>query len=94
MQGFFLAKALEEQFPKCLITEAHPKALHACISAARDVVATAREWATKSEHHRDAIISAWVAAQMIAGRKGVDLHDKDEGEMHRFLKKTAYWWPE
>ena len=94
VQGFLLAKVLEEKHPKCLITETNPKALLNCVSAAREALEGA--WKEgESEDVRDAIVSAWAAAQASeSGRGGVNLYDgENKDQVYRVSAKAVYWWP-
>ena len=92
IQGFFLATRIESEYPDCMITETHPKALVAVSSEARKIVEIVEGvW---NEHEADALISAWVAAQCLrhGGKQNLFECDKKEN-IHTFLKKTMYWWP-
>ena len=87
IQGFLLAQAIESKYPNCVITETHPKAL-------LRIYPEAGEWdGANNEHQRDALTSAWVAKNALGGN-GENLFCRENTEdMHVFLKKTMYWWP-
>lgn len=87
-QGIMLAAIIEKKYPACRITETHPKALlMACPEAEEPATGD------KNEHERDAIISAWAAAQSISNN-GRNLYDCENKKAIRdFLKEPWYWWP-
>ena len=90
IQGFLLAKRIESEYPDCMITETHPKALLKISDGARKF-----ENGECSEDERDAMISAWAAAQCIRPGDKQNLFECDKKEdIHTFLKKTMYWWPD
>ena len=88
IQGAMLAQQIEHKYPRCLITETHPKALLDCKpQCLADIVNG------YTEDERDAVISAWAAARAHQ-RDGQDLFKRDaKHAIHTFLKKTCYWWP-
>ena len=100
VQGFLLAKALEKQYPKCLITEANPKPLWEYLKQTRGTEYTKKLcdgcWEEgEPDHTRDAIFAAWAAAAAKAQTGGCDLYKlKDEVKVYRFLDNAVYWWPE
>ena len=89
MQGFLLALKIEDEYPNCMITETHPKALLKMNDKEKKY-----EKITCNEHERDARISAWAAAQCFrfGGKKNLFECDQEE-DIYIFLKKTMYWWP-
>jgi len=89
-QGFMLAAILEKEYPACRVTETHPKALWEVCPQAKEA---AKSGHRATEHERDAVISAWAAAQSISD-KGRNLYCcEDKKAIHVFLKKPWYWWP-
>lgn len=89
-QGIMVAAIIEKEYPSpaCRITETHPKALVAVYPGLKELAA-----GDKNEHERDAIISAWAAAQSISNN-GRNLYDcEDKTAIHDFLKEPCYWWP-
>lgn len=99
VQGFLLAKTLEEKYPDCLITETNPKPLWEYLKQTLGIK-TARKLCDTSwekgepDHIHDAIVSAWAAAAAKAQTGGCDLYSlKDEVEVHRILDNAVYWWP-
>lgn len=92
-QGIMLALVIEKRFPKCMITETHPKALLACEKRLPNCYRS-NSIAKHEMHKRDAEVSAWVAAQTMGEKQkwqNLFLLEKDKS-IHRFLKKTYYWW--
>ena len=55
IQGFFLAKEIESNYPECVITETHPKALLLILNL--KICSKVGKWsdsAANNEHERDA----------------------------------------
>lgn len=93
-QGFLLAKILETKHPECLITETNPKPLLEWLKRHSEVPDGVVERGD-SEDVRDAVISAWAAAQVVGGHKGVNLYDREsESKIYRVSPRAVYWWPE
>lgn len=44
-------------------------------------------------HIRDAIVSAWAAAEALNSRRNLYELD-DESQIYRIADKAVYWWPE
>lgn len=90
-QGIMIAEIIEKEYssPACHITETHPKALLAVCPELKELVI-----GDENEHERDAIISAWAAAQSISNN-GRNLYCcENKAAIYRnFLKETCYWWP-
>lgn len=105
VQGFLLAEALSREYPGILFTEANPKPLKDnpdAIKWYKDV------WSEdEPDHIRDAIVSAWAAAQALKaygkgwkGQVGLNLYDcDDKAKIYHFpffdknKNKVVYWWP-
>jgi len=87
-QGIMIAAMIEKKYPACRITETHPKALLVVCPGAKQLAGDG-----KTEHERDAIISAWAAAQYASNNRR-NLYDcKNKTAIHDFLKEPWYWWP-
>ena len=92
IQGLFLATRIKCKYPDCVITETHPKVLLEISPEVKDYVNQVPNIC--NEHERDAIISAWAAAQCLRPGDKQNLFKLDEEkDIHIFLKKTMYWWP-
>ena len=89
IQGFLLAKRIKFEYPDCMITETHPKALLKISDGARKFKND-----EYSEDERDAMISAWAAAQcFLHGGKPNLFCFENKKDIHAFLEETIYWWP-
>ena len=92
IQGFFLAKKIESNYPYCKITETHPKVLLEISPKVKDYVNQVPSIC--NEHERDAIISAWAAAKcFLHGGKPNLFCFENKKDIHAFLEETIYWWP-
>ena len=95
-QGCMLAKKIESEYENCLITETHPKALLNALIELK-ICSNVGKWSDEAnnEHERDALVSAWAAAQALRGdgQNLFCLDNRNPKDIHVFLKKTVYWWP-
>ena len=82
-----MAQTIESNYPNCVITETHPKAL-------LRICPEAGKWDdVNNEHQRDALTSAWTAKKALE-EDGENLFCRENPEdMHVFLRETMYWWP-
>lgn len=100
-QGMMFAQRIREHFPSIQITESHPKALlfaHGGIEWSAFAVKYSVSSTHKTEHERDALISAVVAREGFEGRWRNDLsktrHECEQDTEQFWLAPIHYYWPE
>lgn len=93
VEGAIAARLAFEEWPNSSITEAHPKALLAVSSHAREF--GERTALTSEGHHiRDAALGALAALAMLERPAGwLDLSKKEPEPMYPFGVRAAYWFP-
>lgn len=93
VQGILVARLAAAVWPDAAVTEAHPKALLATSSAARDF-ARVIAGRVNGEHERDAAIAAFSALALAMNL--ADWHDLAATESNPFFpggKRVSYWYP-
>jgi len=100
IQGVLFAKLLRKKYPKIGVTETHPKALLKALRLGK--VSFAENFGVtfdgKSQHERDAVVSAVAAREGFLRYWKRDLAKK-RGKSERrlndgYLKRIHYFWPE
>lgn len=94
VQGILVTRLAAELWPNAMITEAHPKALFAASSAAREFASRIIR-SVSGEHERDAALAAYTAFALAT--QTVGWHDLAATEKSPFFPggaRVAYWFPE
>ena len=99
-QGMLFVTRIRELFPEAPVTETHPKAVLKALRLTRRSFAkrfnVRADWRT--EHERDAVISAVAARKGVSGRwrknLAADRHSSEQDPAQFWLAPIHYFWPE
>jgi len=98
VQGMMFVQRIREKFPDVRVTEAHPKAVAIALGGWEKLsVSKILPSRTRSEHERDAIMSAIAAREGFCGNWPMDLSEdrlaSEQDPRSFWLAPIHYYWP-